>query len=262
LSGEAAPYRLHFASWEQIPQSGAAWEKVARAEIVYLRAGTPAEKLRELQERGLRLGLELPRALFGCEDIFAAHLKTARGLGIRDVWAGTLNAAALAREEDAALRVHGGFGLNVFNTQSLESLREIGLSDTEASFELTLAQTAALGGTLPRGVLVYGRLPLMLTRCCPLQNGRDCAHCDKSGALTDRRGILFPVRCFGSASEVLNSVPLFLLDRLREVRNIAFVSLRFTVENSVEIGEILTRFPKNSRPESDFTRGLSEKGVI
>lgn len=259
-TGETAPFRLHFASAEQIPQAGAGLEAVKRAEMIYLRAGTPTPELETLQKQGLRVGLELPRALFGCEEAFRAQLQRAKSVGITDVWAGTLNAVALAQKEGFA--VHGGFGLNVFNTQSMEQLRELGLRDTEASFELTQAQTAALGGALPRGMLVYGRLPLMLTRCCPLQNGRDCGHCDKNGALTDRKGITFPIRCFGGASEVLNSVPLFLLDRLREVRNIDFVSIRFTVENSVEIGEILTQFPKNSRPEYDFTRGLAEKGVI
>ncbi|MDD6176243.1 MAG: U32 family peptidase [Firmicutes bacterium] len=259
-TGENAALRLHFAAAEQIPAGEAAAEKLRRAELVYLRAGTPPQELEKLQQQGLHLGVELPRALFGCTEAFRAHLRTARSLGISDVWAGTLNAAALAREE--GLAVHGGFGLNAFNTQSLELLRELGLRDTEVSIELTLTQIAALGGELPRGVTVYGRLPLMLTRCCPLQNGRSCAHCDKNGSLTDRRGASFPVRCFGGASELLNSVPLFLLDRLREVRGIDFISMRFTVENSVEIGEILTHFPKNSRPEYDFTRGLAEKGVI
>ncbi|MGI6261105.1 MAG: DUF3656 domain-containing U32 family peptidase [Acutalibacteraceae bacterium] len=259
-TGETAALRLHFALAEQIPAAGAAREKLRQAELVYLRAGTSPRELEKLLGQGVRLGVELPRALFGCAEAFRAHLRTARSLGITDVWAGTLNAVALAREE--GLTVHGGFGLNAFNTQSLEALRGLGLQDTEASIELTLAQIAVLGGEMPRGVVVYGRLPLMLTRCCPLQNGRDCAHCDKNGSLTDRRGVSFPVRCFGGASELLNSVPLFLLDRLREVRGADFVSMRFDVENSVEIEEILTHFPKNSRPECDFTRGLAEKGVF
>ena len=259
-TGGSAALRLHFASAEQIPAAQAARETLRQAELVYLRAGTPPQELEKLLGQGVRLGVELPRALFGCVEAFREHLRAARSLGITDVWAGTLNAVALAKEE--GLTVHGGFGLNAFNTQSLELLRELGLRDAEVSIELTLAQIAALGGALPRGVVVYGRLPLMLMRCCPLQNGRDCAHCDKEGFLEDRRGVSFPVRCFGGASELLNSVPLFLLDRLREVRGTDFVSMRFNVENPVEIGEILTHFPKNSRPEYDFTRGLAEKGVF
>ena len=63
--------------------------------------------------------------------------------------------------------------------------------------ELTLAQGEALGGSLPRGLVAYGRLPLMLTRACPAANGpKGCLHCARTGpapVLTDRRGARFPV---------------------------------------------------------------------
>lgn len=71
--------------------------------------------------------------------------------------------------------IHGGFGLNLANTAALEWAESFGMLDVEVSFELTLAQIAKLGGNIPRGIISYGRLPLMLTRNCPAKNdGKGC----------------------------------------------------------------------------------------
>jgi putative protease len=86
--------------------------------------------------------------------------------------------------------------------------------------------------------------------------------CGGSSTLTDRRGTEFPVRCAGGCSEILNSVPLCWTDRLREFPPMHFRSMRFTVENSVEIAEILRRMRIGKRPETQLTRGLYEKGVF
>ena len=62
--------------------------------------------------------------------------------------------AALGKE--LGMRVHGGFSLNIFNTSALCWFAEFGLEDVELSFELTLPQVSAIGGTLPRGLVTYG----------------------------------------------------------------------------------------------------------
>jgi len=116
---------------------------------------------------------------------------------------------------------------------------------------------------------VYGRLPLMLTRNCPAANSpKGCLHCSKAlPELTDRRGIKFPVRCFGACSEVLNSVPLFLADRLSEVRSTDFGTLLFTDESPAEAANIIEAYRAAlrgepvARKESGFTRGLYNRGI-
>ena len=125
---------------------------------------------------------------------------------------GNLGAVALARQLRA--EVHGSFGLNIFNTASLEFFRTLGLSTAELSFELAAKEIAPLEGLLPRGLMVYGRAPLMLTRNCPLANSpKGCLHCKEPGCLTDRKRKQFPVVCRGGKNiEVLNSVPLWLCD--------------------------------------------------
>ena len=245
---------LHFDRADQVPDTLP--PNVAR---IFLPPDTPDDALRALQTR-VPVAVALPRAMFGTEHAVAARLTQLRALGIRDVGCGTLNAVAVARRADCT--IHGLFGLNVFNTAALEALHALGVADAELSFELSLRQMAAIRPVIPCGIAVYGRLPLMLTRCCPIRNGTDCAHCGRDRALIDRKGISFPVRCVGTASEVLNSVPLYLSDRLAALPPVSHHILRFTVENPVEIAEILRDYARGERRNGGITRGLSEKGVF
>lgn len=240
---ESPVWRAHFAqvrSPEEIPEQASCCERI------YVPLATEPEVLQALRKRGLPLGVEIPRGMFGIERQVQKQLECAAELGVREVWAGTLGAVATARE--LGLTVHGGFSLNVANTASLELLEQLGLADTELSPELSLRQVRGLAGRLPRGILVYGRLPLMLCRNCPAANAPGgCRGCSLRGGsrlpqLTDRKGICFPIRCAGSCSEVLNSVPLSLSDRPQEWRGVDFGVFRFSVENFVEIGEIFQHF--------------------
>lgn len=239
-------------------------KEAVSCEICYIPWETePADWLR-LQREGFSLGLEIPRGLFGMEQAVKKCLSAWKRTGFRHVWAGTLDALKLAKDE--GLCVHGGFSLNAVNSQSLLWLEEAELADTELSFELSLGQAARLKGNLPRGALVYGRLPLMLARNCPAANGPSgCLRCKERGRipwLTDRKGIRFPVQCTGSCAEVLNSVPLELSDRLSSsfFNSLDFVSLRFTTESIEEQGKILQRYFSGKSPQGDFTRGLSKRG--
>lgn len=260
----AKPLRLRasFRRAEDVP------ELAKQCELVYLPVDVPEKRFEELLSRGFPMAAALPRGIFGSENRLKERLNALKKAGICDVWAGTLGAVGLALE--SGMKVHGGFSLNAMNTPALEWLGRQGLYDTELSFELTLAQAAAIGGDLPRGLVLYGRQPLMLCRNCPGKNGaQSCAECGGNAWLTDRRGVRFPVMCDGDASEVLNSVPLYLADRMREVRGQDFGVFRFTVENSVEIEEIFRNYlglravenTKRDKEQQPFTRGLYYRGI-
>lgn len=236
-------------------------EEAKRCELVYLPCDTDPLSLEKLKEAGFPVALEIPRGLFGMERAVRNRLLKAAQAGITDVWAGTLDGAQLGKE--CGFAVHGGFSLNATNTQALEWYREFGVKDLELSFELTLRQAARIGGTLPRGLLLYGRLPLMLCRNCPAANSeRGCLHCTTAPELTDRRGVKFPIQCRGACSEVLNSVPLFMADRMDEVKNMDFGLLRFSVESSGEAGKIIEEYASGrAGKREDITRGLYFRGI-
>ena len=172
-------------------------------------------------------GVYLPRGLFGTEDKILQQLQYSAA---RYVLCDTLDAVAIARK--TGKEIIGGPFLNLFNTFALEEAAELGVSAAVVSHELTVSQISALGGELPRGVCVYGRTPLMLTRNCPVKNGKSCTDCKRQSTLCDRKGISFPVRCENGFAEIFNSRPTYMADRLSELRNVDFYFFDFTVENA------------------------------
>jgi U32 family peptidase len=233
-----------------------------KLELCYVPYTTEPHRLARLLADGFPAAVELPRGMFGIENAVRRRLENAKAAGITDVWAGTLDGVRLA--QDCGLTVHGGFSLNITNTPALEFYRSIGLQDAELSFELTLRQAAHIGGSFPRGLMIYGRLPLMLCRNCPAANSPGgCRSCRHKSALTDRRGVKFPVRCYGACTEVLNSVPLSMADRLNEMENIDFGLLRFSTESPREAEQIIDDILNGTgtkAPPNSFTRGLYYRG--
>ncbi len=257
--GGPLPLRAAFRSAAQV------CPEARDCQFLILPLDTDPEEVRRLGAEGFPPVLfELPRAMFGEESRIKEKMKQWMGLGFRDFVCGNLGHLWLGRELGAGL--HGAFGLNVFNTAALDAFEGMGLSSAEVSFELTGRQISSLGGNLPRGVMVYGRQALMLTRNCPLANSRaGCLHCQSPAFLTDRLGKRFPVLCTGAGaarySEVFNSVPLWLGDKQEELAALDFGVLRFTVENPVECGQVLSSFFRREIPGSNYTRGLFSRGV-
>ncbi len=258
-TGGALPLRASFRRASQVCEEA----KVCQALILPL--DTPAEALRDLRSRGFPpILLELPRAMFGIENQVKKQMARLMEQGFSHFVCGNLGHIPLGRELGAVL--HGAFGLNIFNTAALNFFEGQGLSSAELSFELTGREVAGLGGSLPRGLMVYGRQPVMLARNCPLANSPGgCLRCEAPGCLTDRMHKRFPVLCTGEGqsrySQVFNSVPLWLGDKQRELSSLDFGVARFTVENSVECGEILSAWFRQETPAFDYTRGLFYRGV-
>lgn len=250
------PLRAQFRTVEQLcPQARNCREIVLPLE-------TPVETLKRLREEGYpSIFLDIPRALFGEEKRTVRQMEQHMSAGFDKFVCGNLGTVALARKLGAEF--HGSFSLNIFNTASLECFQELGISTAEMSFELTARELAGIGGTLPRGVMVYGRQALMLVRNCPLANSpKGCLHCKTPGCLTDRKRKQFPVVCRGGKNiEVLNSVPLWLCDLQKELSPLDFGVVRFTVENSVECGSVLDACFRGETPGFDYTRGLFHRGV-
>ena len=257
---ERLPVRACFRGPEQMPP------QARRCREIALPLATPVKDLKRLGEEGWPpILLELPRAMFGAEERIRGLMEERMDAGFADFTCGNLGAVALCRELGA--RAHGTFSLNIANTPALDFFQELGLQSAECSFELTGRELEALGGSLPRGAMVYGRQALMLTRNCPLANSpKGCLGCKSPGCLTDRKRKRFPVVCAKLdgellAAELLNSVPLWLGDREDRLGNLDFGVFRFTVENPVESGQVLEAFFRQEPLGCDYTRGLFQRGV-
>ena len=113
---------------------------------------------------------------------------------------------------------------------------------------------------MPTGVLVYGHMPLMVTRACPLQNIHDCAHCSKAGELTDRKAKKFPVRCGMGVRTIYNPVPIYMGDKPGAL-TVDYGVAYFTLESREEAAAILDSIRVHAPFEGEFTRGLYFKGT-
>ncbi len=194
------------------------------------------------------------------EDLLRRWLEKARDLGVTGLLLGNLGHFPLVR--GGGWRLYGDYGLNVFNSRSLAWLGKRGLASACLSFELRFSQMRDLKKTLPAEAIVYGRLPLMITENCLMQNAGSC-RCDQPNFLSDRTGAAFPLLpAFGHRTEVENSRPLCLSDRPDWRRlGLCYARLRFTTETPGDCVRIYRNYLEGAAPAGDFTRGLYLRGV-
>ena len=203
---------------------------------------------------------EIPRGMFGIEEQIRRELSRAASGGAKYALCGNLGAIPLALE--AGLTPIGGSGLNITNAQSLAAYAELGLAAATLSPELRFSETGFARGVLPAGLLVYGHLPLMLTRNCPkLCAGGRCDSCRPEDGLRDRTNAVFPVMCDGNCAELLNSVPLYWADKLNELPELDFRLLWFTAESAERTAQIARAYRDGGPPPEKFTRGAYRQGV-
>jgi len=222
----------------------------------------PAEEIDEalIHQFGNKLFAQLPSVLFPeDEPTFDARLEALAKSGLSAVWANNIYGIALAKR--LGLAVHGGFGLNSTNTESVRFYEEQWLSSLTLSFELSMSAIKSLGVSMPRGIISYGYLPLMHLRNCPIKASIGCAACGQKGDLTDRMQVRFPVECdHFRAVALLNSVPLDIAER--SMSGLDHQILYFTRESAEEIEAVTKRFLAAEKTEQAHTTGLYYRTLL
>lgn len=252
----ASNYTTHarFFREEQIPES---LDDISR---VILPIEVSGETVEKLEKSGIETAVEIPAAVFSNADKYIEKLTELKKYGLSLAWICTLDGAGIA--EKAGLAFASGFGMNIYNSFSLDEAEKLGAKDCLLSCELSVSEISRLGGDVPRGVMLYGRIPLMMTRNCPVKNKLSCAECGSESFLVDRMGVEFPVLCKNGVSFVLNSRVLWLGDKKEEFRNTDFGLLYFTNESREECGNVISAFQKAAQPPEEFTRGLYFRKVL
>ena len=205
---------------------------------------------------------QLPRVMFGAlEEDTARRIAATQDAGFAGYEVSNIAHLRLCR----GLPMTGGFGLNVTNQMAAQFYADHGLNsvlilpEVKDSDISTIAPTHN-GKSVPTGVLVYGHMPLMVTRACPLQNIHDCAHCNKAGELTDRKAKKFPVRCGMGVRTIYNPVPIYMGDKPGAL-TVDYGVAYFTLESREEAAAILDSIRVHAPFEGEFTRGLYFKGT-
>lgn len=246
--------RARFESWEQVPERA-----LDGIEYLILPIAQADRVPREWRAKTL---LELPRVMFGkLEEDTARRIAATQDSGFAGYEVSNIAHLRLCR----GLPMSGSFGLNIANQLAAQFYADNGLGsmlilpEVKDSDISTIAPTHN-GRPVPTGVLVYGHMPLMVTRACPLQNIHDCAHCDKTGVLTDRKAKKFPVRCGLGVRTIYNPVPIYMGDKPGAL-TVDYGVAYFTLESREETAKILEMIRTHAPFEGDFTRGLYFKGT-
>ncbi len=225
--------------------------ETAKDYIVFLPLGTDDEIIKENA-----YGVELPHGMFGNSEKVMKMLSESSAYF---ALCHTLDAVAIAKK--CGKKVIASPSLNIINSHSMDVAKELGISEVIISNECTLDNFKNISSPIPKGITVYGRIPLMLTRNCPVKNGKTCGECRRNSQITDRKGIIFPVKCFMGYSEILNSRPIYMADRMNEIPPCDILFFNFTTESTTEVKEILDAYKTNKKPQIEFTRGLLYRGV-
>ncbi len=216
--------------------------------------------------RKVRVAAVLPRIVHDSEmGRLKDDLLLIKKMGIRDVLVGNLGLILPVRE--LGLQVRGDFGLNLYNSGAVNTVKSLDLQSATLSFEMTLPQIRDVSKPVPCELLIYGRLPLMITENCLIRGKTGNCTCNLSTSkLVDKTGAEFPIIKDGDKcrSVLLNGKKLNWLDRQEDLSRLGLWATRlyFTTENVKEVDSILSAYlnPPPFDPGAG-TRGLYLRGL-
>ncbi len=207
----------------------------------------------------------------------------------------TANHGQLNMLKGCGQKLYTDFSFNIFNNLAAKQLSDLGVKSITLSPELTLNQIKdiALRSGTACEMIVYGHLPLMITKYCVIKNvlgGEDqkrCSLCnERKYGLKDRYGVVFPIKAESNCRiQILNSKKLFLLEYIRDIIDSGIVNIRlqFTNEDKneiintikayrkmiglslkgkMELPKDIKKLIKSYKNRGDYTKGHVFRGVI
>lgn len=205
--------------------------------------------------------LELPYTLFENEEKVLEQLIAAKEKGVTRTQANNLAHIYLSKQ--AGLDFCVDWRLNTLNSHAAQYLENLGAKQITLSAESSLSNAKRVKTTTEKGVIIYGHLPVMTYRVCPIKSDIGCETCKGKGQLTDRKGNKFPVMCSNEAAFLYNPQPIYLPDRLDELHGMHFGTLYFSLESKDECNKIINDYlqGKKQKEKGSYTRGLLYRKV-
>ena len=202
----------------------------------------------------------VPPRWISSEKILTALLETAKQHGFSKILVNHIGILELAKQ--LGFLMYGGIGLHATNCFALHTLYKLNLEDTLISPETPQRKAKELLSSYRNsGVLVYGRMPMMLTRNCPIKAQIGCLKCQH--ILKDRKKAQLYVDCSRyfekpDYAEIFNSSPIWLADKKEFFDSASFALLYMTDESPNQIRNIINEYLENATPNapSVFTRGI------
>ena len=228
----------------------------------------PVRKIFELKEGNLnmlkdKLVAELDRFAFSNDEFTKSAVAKLKQIGINAVCVQNISQLYICKNEGLSI-TYGPF-MNLYNSRAVKLLSENSVEYAVASFESSHKSFSKLSHFAKIGALVYGYIPLMMTRACPVKAHIGCGACKGKGAfLADRTKRKMRVVCRGCVSEIYNSVPLCVDLSTTSFETADFLLCYFTKEDSDRTFNVLFDVKNGKTPDCNegFTRGLYKSGVI
>ena len=238
-----------------------------KPDYIYVPALVMAEDfsvMRPFIENGSIPVAVLPRIITDdqMQDIYSA-LEKIFSYGVNEALVGNLGHVFMARR--AGMKIRADFGVNAFNSHAMGVLSRVGFLSATASFELRLSQIKDMAKPLNTELIVYGRLPLMVSDQCIMHESAGRCTCQTPGQLSDRMGSVFPVvKEYGCRNVIYNAHKLYLADKKDDLYSAGLWGLRmlFTTESPRECVEVAKGYMGLSDYKPNvLTRGLYYRGV-
>lgn len=245
--------RLSFRSVEQIPEN-------VECDMIILPIKEILLYKKDIEKFVDKLTCRLPALIYpASENKILSELDEIKRLGIKKVLCDNIGAVALVQK--AGLEPIGGELLNVLNSDAAENYYNLGVKDLTLSQEISFKCAKNIRTNAATGLVIYGFLPLMHFRCCPIQTEKGCGSCEGKGEITDRMNEKFTVLCENKQYSVLhNSVPLYVGDKA--LPEVCFVTMNFTTETKKETEKIIEVYKNKKALPGRKTAGLYERELI
>jgi putative protease len=167
-----------------------------------------------------------------------------------------------ALADELGFSKHGDIRLNAYNSTSVSVYAEKGFSSLVLSPEIGVSASMGVAAEIPKGYVIYGRLPLMTMEKCAIRDmmlpnvmsSASCHYCDTHdfSYLTDRTGTKFPMtREYQHRNVIYNSVPTYMADKPLAG---LFSHAIFTTETVAEVDAVIDAIEKRSPAKTKFRR--------
>ncbi|MBE6884422.1 MAG: U32 family peptidase [Ruminococcaceae bacterium] len=215
----------------------------------------PAEEILSVSAIGQwdNIAAEMPRIAADFEYDLNRTLEKLSEIGVKYVLADGIGVVRAAKRY--GFEVIGGMGLNVVNSIAEKEYRKLGVTKLILSHETPLADIRRMDA----GMVIYGHMPLTISKNCPIRSQISCKGKGCPLMLTDRMGKQFPVICGkkrGGYTKMLNPEPIYLADKNPAAK---IWLLYFTVEDSLRCKTVTAMAEQRMSFDGKFTRAGQQK---
>lgn len=216
-------------------------------------------------ERGVQIVAALPWVVSEAEEpVLRELLEALKTQGVTQALIGNLGLLPAVRQ--AGLVMRGDLGLNAANSWTLKFFSRGGFASVTASGELTARQIGNLAKSGHTEMVVYGRLPVMITHHCIIRNSAGRCSCAMPTSMGDAFGSVYPVvKEFGCRNLIFDARKTFLADHPEAYAGAGLWGLRllFTTESPRECVNVTERYKaKNNYLPTNASRGAYQKGAL